>query len=116
VPFSRELWIEQDDFREVAPKKYFRLALGAEVRLRYAYIVQCTDFKKNAAGEIVEVRCQYDPSTVGGDSKGRSVKGTIHWVSAAHATRAEVRSTTRSSLRPSRTTLTISGRCSTRSR
>jgi glutaminyl-tRNA synthetase len=91
VPFSRELWIEQDDFREVAPKKYFRLAPGAEVRLRYAYIVQCTDFKKNAAGEIIEVRCQYDPATVGGDSKGRSVKGTIHWVSAAHATTAEVR-------------------------
>src|SRR5467141_3449947 len=85
VPFSRELWIEQDDFREVAPKKYFRLALGAEVRLRYAYIVQCTDFKKNAAGEVIEVRCQYDPATVGGDSKGRSVKGTIHWVSVAHA-------------------------------
>ena len=91
VPFSRELWIEQDDFREVAPKKYFRLALGAEVRLRYAYIVQCTDFKKNAAGDIVEVRCQYDPNTLGGDSKGRSVKGTIHWVSAAHAAEAEVR-------------------------
>src|SRR5262252_1566130 len=91
VPFSRELWIEQDDFREVAPKKYFRLAPGAEVRLRYAYIVQCTDFKKNAAGEVVEVRCQYDPKTLGGDSKGRNVKGTIHWVSAAHATRAEVR-------------------------
>src|SRR5262250_43093 len=91
VPFSRELWIEQDDFREFAPKKYFRLAPGAEVRLRYAYIVQCTDFKKNAAGEVVEVRCQYDPKTLGGDSKGRNVKGTIHWVSAAHATRAEVR-------------------------
>jgi len=91
VPFSRELWIEQDDFREVAPKKYFRLAPGAEVRLRYAYIVQCTDFKKNAAGEVVEVRCQYDPKTLGGDSRGRNVKGTIHWVSAAHATRAEVR-------------------------
>jgi glutaminyl-tRNA synthetase len=91
VPFSRELWIEQDDFREVAPKKYFRLAPGAEVRLRYAYIVQCTDFVKNAAGEIVEVRCQYDPKTLGGDSGGRSVKGTIHWVSAPHAVEAEVR-------------------------
>ena len=91
VPFSRELWIEQDDFREDAPKKYFRLTLGAEVRLRYAYIVQCTDFKKNAAGEIIEVRCRYDPATLGGDSKGRSVKGTIHWVSAAHAAPAEVR-------------------------
>jgi glutaminyl-tRNA synthetase len=91
VPFSRELWIEQDDFREDAPKKYFRLAPGTEVRLRYAYIVQCTDFKKNTAGEIIEVRCRYDPATLGGDSKGRSVKGTIHWVSAAHATEAEVR-------------------------
>jgi glutaminyl-tRNA synthetase len=91
VPFSRELWIEQDDFREFAPKKYFRLTPGAEVRLRYAYIVQCTDFKKNAAGEVIEVRCRYDPATVGGDSKGRSVKGTIHWVSAAHAVDAEVR-------------------------
>ena len=91
VPFSRELWIEQDDFREFAPKKYFRLTPGAEVRLRYAYIVQCTDFKKNAAGEVIEVRCRYDPATVGGDSKGRSVKGTIHWVSAAHAADAEVR-------------------------
>ncbi|MDP2700735.1 MAG: glutamate--tRNA ligase family protein, partial [Candidatus Rokubacteria bacterium] len=91
VPFSRELWIEQDDFREDAPKKYFRLAPGAEVRLRYAYIVQCTDFKKNAAGEVIEVRCRYDPATLGGDSKGRRVKGTIHWVSAAHAAPAEVR-------------------------
>jgi glutaminyl-tRNA synthetase len=91
VPFSRELWIEHDDFREVAPKKYFRLALGAEVRLRYAYIVQCTDFKKNDGGEIVEVRCTYDPKTLGGDSGGRSVKGTIHWVSAPHAGEAEVR-------------------------
>jgi glutaminyl-tRNA synthetase len=91
VPFSRELWIEHDDFREVAPKKYFRLAPGAEVRLRYAYIVQCTDFTKNNAGEIVEVRCTYDPKTLGGDSGGRSVKGTIHWVSAPHAGEAEVR-------------------------
>src|SRR6266511_3259473 len=91
VPFSRELWIEQDDFREAAPKKYFRLTPGAEVRLRYAYIVQCTDFTKNEAGEVVEVRCRYDPATVGGDSRGRSVKGTIHWVSAAHGAEAEVR-------------------------
>jgi glutaminyl-tRNA synthetase len=91
VPFTRELWIEQDDFRDVAPKKYFRLAPGAEVRLRYAYIVRCTDFRTNAAGEVVEVRCTYDPATVGGDSGGRSVKGTIHWVSAAHAAQAEVR-------------------------
>jgi glutaminyl-tRNA synthetase len=91
VPFGRELWIEQDDFREAAPKKYFRLTPGAEVRLRYAYIVKCTGFTKNDAGEVVEVRCQYDPTTVGGDSGGRSVKGTIHWVSAAHGVKAEVR-------------------------
>ena len=91
MPFSRELFIERDDFMEVPAKKFFRLSPGAEVRLRYAYIVQCTDFKKNAAGEVIEVRCRYDPATLGGDSKGRSVKGTIHWVSAAHAAPAEVR-------------------------
>src|SRR5438128_9775849 len=91
VPFSRELWIEQDDFKEVAPKKYFRLTPGAEVRLRYAYIVKCTDFTRGPDGQVAEVRCTYDPATVGGDSKGRSVKGTIHWVSAAHAIQAEVR-------------------------
>src|SRR5262249_33374432 len=91
VNYSSEVWIERDVVREFAPKKSFRLAPGPEVRLRYAYIVQCTDFKKNAAGEVIEVRCQYDPATVGGDSRGRSVKGTIHWVSAAHAVDAEVR-------------------------
>ena len=91
VPFTRELWIEQDDFREVAPKKYFRLAPGAEVRLRYAYIVKCVDFSVGPDGRVTEVRCTYDPATVGGDSGGRSVKGTIHWVSASHAVEGEAR-------------------------
>src|SRR5215470_8940330 len=93
VPFSRVLYIEQDDFRENPPKKYFRLFPGNEVRLRYAYIVQCTDMVKDpATGEVVEVRCVYDPATRGGDVPGgRKVKGTIHWVSAAHAVEAEVR-------------------------
>jgi len=91
VPFSRELWIERDDFRDVAPKKYFRLTPGAEVRLRYAYIVKCTDFTLGPDGQVAEVRCTYDPATVGGDSGGRAVKGTIHWVSAPHAVEAEVR-------------------------
>jgi len=93
VPFSRVLYIEQDDFREDPPKKYFRLFLGNEVRLRYAYLVQCTDVVKDRdSGEIVEVRCRYDPATRGGDAPGgRRVKSTIHWVSAAHAVQAEVR-------------------------
>jgi len=92
LPFSRILYIEQDDFRESPPPKYFRLAPGAEVRLRYAYIVKCTGVIKDPnTGEIVEVRCTYDPATIGGDAKGRKVKGTIHWVSAAHAAEAEVR-------------------------
>ncbi len=92
VPFSRVLWIEQDDFRESPPPKYFRLSPGAEVRLRYAYIVKCTGVVKDErTGEIVEVRCEYDPASRGGDAKGRKVKGTIHWVSAAHAVEAEVR-------------------------
>jgi glutaminyl-tRNA synthetase len=91
VPFTRELWIEQDDFKEAAPKKYFRLTPGAEVRLRYAYIVKCIDFSTGPDGRVTEVRCTYDPATVGGNSGGRAVKGTIHWVSAAHATEAEVR-------------------------
>jgi len=90
VPFSRELWIEQDDFREVPPKRYFRLAPGAEVRLRYAYIVKCTGVVHNDRGEVVELRCTYDPATRGG-SADRKVKGTIHWVSAPHAHPAEVR-------------------------
>ena len=91
VPFSRELWIEQDDFRDTPPPKYFRLAPGAEVRLRYAYIVKCTGFTRAPDGSIAEVRCTYDPSSRGGDSRGRKVRGTIHWVSAAHAVDAEVR-------------------------
>jgi len=93
VPFSRVLYIEQDDFREDPPKKYYRLFLGNEVRLRYAYLIQCTDvIKDKATGEIVEVRARYDPATRGGDApSGRRVKSTIHWVSAAHAVPAEVR-------------------------
>ena len=91
VPFARELWIDQDDFREDPPKKYFRLAPGAEVRLRYAYIVKCVDVVPNERGEIVEVHCTYDPATRGGGAEGRKVKGTIHWVSAQHARPAEVR-------------------------
>jgi glutaminyl-tRNA synthetase len=92
VPFSRELYIERDDFLEDPPKKFFRLAPGREVRLRYAYFVTCSEVVKNDAGEIVELRCQYDPETRGGDSPdGRKVKGTLHWVSARHAVEAEVR-------------------------
>ncbi len=92
VPFSRVIYIEQDDFREDPPKKFFRLAPGKEVRLRYAYYITCTDVIKNDAGEIVELRCTYDPATKGGWSEdGRKVKGTLHWVSAPHAVKAEVR-------------------------
>jgi glutaminyl-tRNA synthetase len=91
VPFSRVLWIEEDDFREVPPPKYFRLSPGAEVRLRSAYLVTCRGVTKDAAGRIVELRCTYDPDSRGGQAKGRKVKGTIHWVSAAHAVAAEVR-------------------------
>jgi glutaminyl-tRNA synthetase len=92
VPFGRELWIEQDDFREVPPKKYYRLSPGTEVRLRYAYLVTCTGVERDERGEIVAVRCRYDPATRGGDAPdGRKVKSTIHWVSAAHAVEAEVR-------------------------
>jgi glutaminyl-tRNA synthetase len=92
VPFSRELYIEQDDFMEDPPKKYFRLAPGKEVRLRYAYFLKCEEVIKNDAGEVVELRCTYDPETKGGKAPdGRKVKGTIHWVSAQHALQAEVR-------------------------
>jgi glutaminyl-tRNA synthetase len=93
VPFSKELYIEQDDFRETPPPKYFRLFPGQEVRLRYGYYVTCTGFKKNEpTGEITEVHCTYDPATRGGDSPdGRKVKATIHWVSAKHAIDAEIR-------------------------
>jgi glutaminyl-tRNA synthetase len=92
VPFSRTLYIEQDDFREVPPPKYFRLTPGREVRLRYGYLVTCTGVVKNERGEVVEVHCTYDPATRGGNTPdGRKVKATIHWVSAAHAVDAEVR-------------------------
>jgi glutaminyl-tRNA synthetase len=92
VPFSRVLYIEQDDFREDPPKGYFRLSPGKEVRLRYGYFVTATGVVKNERGEVVEVHCTYDPATRGGDSPdGRKVKSTIHWVSAAHAVEAEVR-------------------------
>ena len=92
VPFSREFYIEQDDFMEDPPKKFFRLGPGREVRLRYAYFVTCTDVIKNDAGELVELRCTYDPETRGGNAPdGRKVKGTLHWVSAEHTVDAEVR-------------------------
>jgi len=92
VPFSRVLYIEQDDFREVPPPKYFRLTPGREVRLRAAYFIKCTGVVKDAAGVVTELRCTYDPATRGGDAPdGRKVKATIHWVSAAHAVDAEVR-------------------------
>src|SRR4030095_15596337 len=91
VPFSRVLYIEQDDFRDPAPPKYFRLSPGAEVRLRYAYIVKCTGVERDGAGQVVEVRCTYDPDSRGGDSRGRRVRGTIHWVSSSHSIPAEVR-------------------------
>ena len=92
APFSKILWIERDDFRQDPPPKYFRLAPGREVRLRGAYYVTCTGFDTDAAGEVSVVRCSYDPATKGGWSQdGRKIKGTIHWVSAAHAVKAEVR-------------------------
>jgi glutaminyl-tRNA synthetase len=92
VPFARELWIERDDFMENPPSKFFRLAPGREVRLRYAYFVTCTDVVKDATGEVVELRCTYDPETRGGDAPdGRRPKATLHWLSSAHAVSAEVR-------------------------
>jgi glutaminyl-tRNA synthetase len=92
LPFSRELYIERDDFMENPPKKFFRLAPGQEVRLRSACIIKCVDVVKNAAGEVTELRCTWDPDSRGGSPKdGRKVKGTLHWVSAGHAKRAEVR-------------------------
>ncbi|MCP4567628.1 MAG: glutamine--tRNA ligase/YqeY domain fusion protein [FCB group bacterium] len=93
VPFSRVLYIEQDDFREDPPKKFFRLAPGREVRLRYAYFIKCVGVVKDEqTGEVIELRCTYDPETRGGDSPdGRKVKATLHWVSAAHAVETEVR-------------------------
>jgi glutaminyl-tRNA synthetase len=93
VPFSRILYIEQDDFMEDPPKKFFRLAPGREVRLRYAFFITCVDVVKDPdSGEVMELRCTYDPQTRGGDAPdGRKVKGTLHWVSAKHAVSAEVR-------------------------
>jgi glutaminyl-tRNA synthetase len=92
VPFSRELYIEQDDFREDPPKKFFRLSPGKEVRLRCAYFITCREVVKDATGAITELRCTYDPATRGGDSPdGRRVKATLHWVSVAHALPVEVR-------------------------
>ena len=93
VPFSRELYIEREDFMENPPKKFFRLAPGREVRLRYAYFITCTGIEKDpVTGEILELHCTYDPATRGGDAPdGRSPKATMHWVSARHAIDAEVR-------------------------
>jgi len=92
LPFSKVLYIEQSDFMEDPPKKFFRLGPGREVRLRYAYFITCTDVIKNEAGEVIELRCTYDPETKGGNAPdGRKVKGTIHWVSAEHALKTEVR-------------------------
>jgi glutaminyl-tRNA synthetase len=91
--FSRELWVERDDFMENPPKKFFRLAPGKEVRLRYAYFVKCREAVKDASGEVVELKCTYDPETRGGNTPpdGRKVQATLHWVSAADAVKAEVR-------------------------
>ncbi|MFL5083605.1 MAG: glutamate--tRNA ligase family protein, partial [Xanthobacteraceae bacterium] len=93
VPFTRELYIERDDFMENPPKKFFRLAPGREVRLRYAYFITCREAVKNAAGDVVELRCTYDPATRGGNTPpdGRKVQATLHWVSAVDAVPAEVR-------------------------
>jgi glutaminyl-tRNA synthetase len=92
VPFSRVLYIERDDFLEDPPKKFFRLAPGREVRLRYAYFITCTDVVKDEAGHVVELRCSYDPATRGGDAPdGRKVRGTLHWVAAEQATEVDVR-------------------------
>ncbi|OQY80148.1 MAG: glutamine--tRNA ligase [Chloroflexi bacterium UTCFX4] len=91
IPFTRELWIEQSDFMEQPSKKYFRLAPGAEVRLRWAYIIKCVDVVKNEKGEVTELRCTYDPATLNAQPTDRKVKGTIHWVSAQHAMPAEMR-------------------------
>jgi glutaminyl-tRNA synthetase len=92
IKFSRELFIEQEDFMETPEKKFFRMSPGREVRLRYAYFITCREVVKNAAGEITELRCTYDPATKGGNAPdGRKVKATIHWVSEAHSIPAEVR-------------------------
>jgi glutaminyl-tRNA synthetase len=92
VPFSKVLYIEQDDFKEDPPKKFFRLAPGREVRLRNAYLITCKSVVKDASGQVTELRCTYDPATRGGDAPdGRKVKATLHWVSAEHAVTGQVR-------------------------
>jgi glutaminyl-tRNA synthetase len=92
IRFGRELYIERDDFMEDPPKNFYRLSLGREVRLRYAYFVTCREVVKNAAGEVIELVCTYDPATRGGNAPdGRKVRTTLHWVSAAHSLPAEVR-------------------------
>jgi glutaminyl-tRNA synthetase len=92
IAFGRELYIEQDDFMENPPKKFFRLSPGTEVRLRYAYFIKCHEVVKNAAGEVIELRCTYDPATKGGNAPdGRKVKATMHWLSAAQSVPAEIR-------------------------
>ena len=92
VPFSKVIYIEKSDFMEDPPKKFFRLGPGREVRLRYAYFIKCTDFVKDDNGEVIEIRCTYDPETKGGNAPdGRKVKGTIHWVSADKAVDADVK-------------------------
>ena len=119
IPFSRELFIEQDDFKEVPPPKFFRLKPGGEVRLKYAYIIKCDEVVKDASGKIVELRCTADlDSKTGGPTANRKVKGTIHWVSAAHAIDAEVpplRPAVHRSTNRKRTDAT-SNPCSTRTR
>ncbi len=92
MPFSREIYIERDDFREDPPPKFFRLSPGREVRLRYAYFIRCEEVVKDASGAVIELRCTYDPMTRGGDAPdGRKVKSTMHWVSAPTAVPAEIR-------------------------
>ncbi len=92
IPFSREIYIERDDFMENPPKKFFRLSPGMEVRLKHAYLITCTEVVRNGDGEITELRCTYDPLSRGGEAPdGRRVKGTLHWVSVPHAVKAEVR-------------------------
>jgi glutaminyl-tRNA synthetase len=92
IRFARELYVERDDFMETPPKKFYRLSPGREVRLRYAYFITCREVVKNAAGEVVELKCTYDPATRGGNAPdGRKVQATLHWVAAADAVPAEVR-------------------------
>jgi glutaminyl-tRNA synthetase len=91
IPFSKEIYIEKDDFQEIPHKKFHRLFPGNEVRLKSAYIIKCNEVVKNEKGEIVKLHCTYDPETKSGSGSTRSVKGTIHWVSAKHAVKAEVR-------------------------